>query len=419
MQITTQVTVVVASFFVTALPLQPAAGNDYSIGMMNWVTHPIMNSSDLTALTSFATSATTPSIAGGWVIQEVADTIQGGANFPQVDAYVQAIDTAGIHLSLNYADDNWDGTAQGVTDNVTLILNYLSACTATLSTNVGVSGPTIDVNLDVEPKGSATTADWIAMLSQVHSLIEAHNTSGATVHATLSAFMSTEVQDDISSGGLWGQVWPSIDTLIVMAYRNLPCFTTPCVGTVAAPCNDGFMKWGIELASNTPAGKYCSIALELDHNGADLGSECWKISFGATGIYNHPSSTDPQAYRRNFLTEAMNEGWKLLSATQQGALHPNGGFILNSYQWLSCFRDGVQVNGGGACVPSGTCDDASRCIPKLAHNPPDLNFDGVVDGLDLAVLHDHLGTCDHDSNLDGDVSIDDLLTLIAGWGACQ
>ncbi|MBT4766779.1 MAG: hypothetical protein HOO04_00280, partial [Phycisphaerae bacterium] len=59
------------------------------------------------------------------------------------------------------------------------------------------------------------------------------------------------------------------------------------------------------------------------------------------------------------------------------------------------------------------------CIPKLAHNPPDLNFDGVVDGLDLAVLHDHLGTCDHDSNLDGDVSIDDLLTLIAGWGACQ
>lgn len=418
----TQRVLVVACCAAAAAIAHPVAANNYAIGMMNWMTAPIMNDTDRTALATFSTSATTPSIAGGWVIQEVADTIQGGVNFQKVDAYVQALDNAGMHLSLNYGDKNWDGTTQNVNGNVTIILNYLSACSATLATNVGPNGPTIDLNLDVEPKGTATTADWIAMLDTVHGLIHTHNNSGANVNATLSAFMPTTQQDDIANGNLWNQVWPNIDTLIVMAYRNLPCFTAPCTGLDTAPCNDGFMKWGMELASNTPAGKHCAIALELDFSitVADGGDSCWKTSFGTTGIYNHPNSANPQTYRRNFLIEAMKEGWDLLSTSQKQVFHPHGAFILHSYQWLSCFRDGVSVTGGSACSSTDPCGDpASGCIPRLTHNPPDLNYDGVVDNLDLAVLHDHLGTCDHDPNLDGVVNIEDLLTLLAGWGPCQ
>jgi hypothetical protein len=417
----TQNVLVVSCCAAAAAMAHPVAANNYAIGMMNWVTNPIMDDTDRTALTTFATSATTPSIAGGWVIQEVADTIQGGANFQKVDAYVQALDDAGMHLSLNYGDISWDGTTQGVSSNVTLILNYINACSATLATNVGPNGPTIDLNLDVEPKGVATTADWITMLGTVHGLIQTHNSSGANIKVTLSAFMPKEVQTEIASGNLWNQVWANVDTLIVMAYRNLPCFTAPCTGLDTPPCDDGFMKWGIELASNTPAGKHCAIALELDFSITHLdgGDSCWKISFGATGIYNHPNSADPQTYRRNFLIEAMNEGWGLLSTSQKQVFHPNGAFILNSYQWLSCFRDGVPVTGGGACSSTGPCGDSSRCIPRLANNPPDLNYDGVVNSLDIDVLHDYLGTCDHDANLDGLVNIEDLLTLLEGWGACH
>ena len=411
---------VVACSAAAAAMAHPVAANNYAIGMISWVTEPITTHSDLTKLTMFATSPTTPSINGGWVIQEVADTIQGGANFTQVDTYVQALDDAGMHLSLNYGDTDWDGTIQGVSNNVTLILNYLDACSATLATNIGPNGePTIDLNLDVEPKNTATTADWIAMLDTVHGLIDTHNSSGATVKATLSAFMPPEVQDEIQSGNHWSQVWPNVDTLIVMAFRNLPCFTKPCVGSDTTPCNDGFMKWGIELAENTPTGKHCAIALELDFTGADVGTSCGKISFGATGIYNHPHSVDPQTYRRNFLIEAMNEGWGLLSTSQKQAFHPKGAFILNSYEWLSCFRDGVPLTSGGNCSPTDSCDEATYCIPILHNNPPDLNYDGVVNSLDIKVMYDYLGTCDHDANLDGVVNIEDLLTLLESWGPCQ
>lgn len=391
----------------------------YAVGMMNWITYPIMNGSDRDTLKTFATSTVTPSIAGGWIIQEVADTIQGGANYPQVNAYVQAMDDAGMHLSLNYADTNWDGDASSVTANVTTILDYLSACSATLATNVGPNGPTIDINLDVEPKGSTTTADWISMLGQVYPLITAHNAGSPPVHATLSGFVPMTQINDMDSGSLWSQAWPNIDTMIVMAYRNLPCFSAPCQGTITAPCADGFMKWGMTLASNTPSGKHCSIALELDSSGDDLGAYCWKISFGTTGIYNHPGSSDPQTYRRNFLVEAMNEGWGILSAAQKQAMHPNGAFILHSYQWLSCFRDGLQVTGGGACSSTGACADTTRCVPTLASNPPDLNYDGIVNMVDLQIMQDHLDSCHHDSNLDGAVNIDDLLALIESWGVCQ
>ncbi|MCH2141569.1 MAG: hypothetical protein MK077_01030 [Phycisphaerales bacterium] len=389
------------------------------IGMMNWVTYPIMNDSDRATMVSFVNSSKSPSIAGGWVVQEIADTIQGGANYAHADSFVQAMDDAGVHLSLNYGDTDWNGSTTDVNQNVTVILTYLDNCNATLSTNVINGSPTIDVNLDVEPKGGTTTQQWISMLSQVRALLDTHNAGSPKVKATLSAFVPMSVQDDLEANQLWSQAWANADTLIVMAYRNLPCFTTPCTGTDTAPCADGFMKWGLQLATNTPSGKHCAIALELDPTGDDIGANCWKISFGTTGIYNHPHSTDPESYRRNFLNEAIQEGWDMLSSAQQQKFHPYGAFILHSYQWLSCFRDNVQITGGGACSSSGACGDQSKCIPQLAQNTPDLNHDGVVNAADLDIMYDAISSCAHDSNTDGMIDIEDLMHMLQSWGPCQ
>ena len=109
------------------------------------------------------------------------------------------MDDAGIHLSLNYGDTDWNGSTSDVNQNVTVILTYLDNCNATLSTNVLNGSPTIDVNLDVEPKGGTTTQQWRSMLSQVRSLLDTHNAGSPTVKATLYAFVPMSVQDDLEA----------------------------------------------------------------------------------------------------------------------------------------------------------------------------------------------------------------------------
>ena len=408
-----------ALLMVSLLSTGAHGSSDFGIGMMNWLTQPIMQDAERDYFVSFTSAPTSPSVANGWVIQEVADTIQGGANYSQVDAYLSAVDAAGHVISLNYGDTDWHGDVSTVQANVTTILNYLQVSTATLTTNTGPQGPTIDINLDVEPKGSTTAAEWASMISSVAQLIEQHNSGSPAVYATLSGFISMAVQNELIGGSLIASVWSDIDTLIVMAYRNLPCFSTPCVGSDTAPCADGFMKWGLALADTVPSGKHCAIALELGLGGGDIGASCYKISFGTTGIYDHPQSSDPQTYRRNYLMQAMTDAWDMMSPTQQQAFHPSGAFILHSYQWLSCFRDNQQVTGGGDCSPTGACDDLSKCVPTLPSHAADTNFDGVVNPIDLDIVQAHLGSCSHDSTLDGAVDINDLLNLLSVWGPCN
>lgn len=406
-------------FALASATLATADRSTPTMGMMNWLTPPIMEANAQSEFVSFVSSTTAPSVAGGWIIQEVADTIEGGANYPQVDAYVSALDAAGAHLSLNYGDTNWAGDQSSVAARVQSILNYLSACTATLVTNVVDGHPTIDINLDVEPKHPATWQDWTKMAGHVRTLVDQHNASDPAVRATLSGFISMGLQSDLISNAAMGQAWAGFDTLIVMAYRNLPCFSAPCQGTDAAPCADGFAKWGADLADTVPQGKSCAIALELGFDGDAIGSYCWKLSFGCTGIVQHPGTSDPVAYRCNYLNTAMAQAWAIWTPQQQAKFHSNGAFILHSYQWLSCFRDDQQAIGGGACTPAGACGDATACVPSLAGSHADVNLDGLVDALDLVHLQTHLGTCHHDSTLDGTVNVDDLLELISRWGLCD
>ena len=52
--------------------------------------------------------------------------------------------------------------------------------------------------------------------------------------------------------------------------------------------------------------------------------------------------------------------------------------------------------------------------------PGDVNGDGVVDFADIESLHASLGSCRYDGNYDGDITIDDLLGVLAAYGApCQ
>ncbi len=396
-----------------------AAPPPYSVGMMNWLEQPITSSVDRAGFIQCCTSSSLPSVAGGWIIQEAAGVVQGSALYADLDAYLTAVDGAGLHVSLNYGDDDWTNASghdtTSVSDNVQNLLTYLAQCPVPLSTNVGSGGmPTIDINLDVEPKGAATASDWVAMAAAVRSLITTHNASSPNVHATLSGFINTNLLDELDTGNLLPQAWQQFDSLIVMAYRNLPCFTAQCSGTDSMPCADGFALAGSTLAAATPAGKHCAIALEL---GLDVGS-CNKISFGTTGIYQHPGSSDPTAYRTGFLRTAMQQGWNLMTPSEQSKFHPHGAYIMHSYQWFSCFRDGIQPTGGGACQPAGACDDTTACIPTLSTHLGDVNGDGTIDEADLELLESMLGTCSGDIDRNGTIGVLDLLELIDRWGTC-
>ena len=52
---------------------------------------------------------------------------------------------------------------------------------------------------------------------------------------------------------------------------------------------------------------------------------------------------------------------------------------------------------------------------------PDLNCDGFIDELDLAILLDDWGPCFCDADFDGDLKVGprDLAQLLALWGPCQ
>ena len=396
-----------------------AASNTYSIGMMNWLEQPITNPTDLTSFIDCCTSTSSPSIAGGWIIQEAAGVADGNVYYADLDHYLTQVDNAHLFLSFNYADDSWTNlpghNTASVQTNVQNLLTYLAQTTVTLAHNVDSHGtPTIDINLDVEPKGSATAADWISMATAIRSLITAHNASNPSIHVTLSAFVASGFVTELITDSLIDQAWQPFDTLIVMAYRNLPCFTAQCSGTNSTPCADGFARFGSQLADTAPAGKYCSIALELSLN---VG-HCNKISFGTTGIYNNTGATDKVQYRNNFLKKAMDQGWDLLTPDEQSRFHPHGAFIMHSYEWFSCFRDQTQPTGGSACQPQGDCDLASACIPTLATHEADVNGDGVIDEEDIEIIENLIGSCSGDLDRNGHVDVLDLLGVIDAWGTC-
>lgn len=396
-----------------------ASSNTYSIGMVNWLEQPITNPTDRTAFIDCCKSTSTPSIVGGWVIQEAAGVADGNIYYADLDQFLTHVDDADLFLSLNYGDDSWTNLpghdTASVQTNVQNLLTYLAQTSVTLTHNVDSSGtPTIDINLDVEPKGNATASDWISMATAIRGLVTTHNASSPSIHVTLSAFVASGFVTELISDSLIDQAWQPFDTLIVMAYRNLPCFTAECTGTKSTPCADGFARFGSQLADTAPAGKYCSIALELS---LDVGN-CNKISFGTTGIYNNTTAPDKVQYRTNFLQNAMDQGWDLLTADEQARFHPNGAFIMHSYQWFSCFRDQAQPTGGSACQPLGDCNQISACIPKLATHEADVNGDGVIDELDIEVIESLLGSCSGDLDRNGRVDVLDLLGVIDVWGEC-
>ena len=206
--------------------------------------------------------------------------------------YLTHVDGADLFLSLNYGDDSWTNLpghdTASVQTNVQNLLTYLAQTSVTLTHNVDSSGtPTIDINLDVEPKGNATASDWISMATAIRGLVTTHNASSPSIHVTLSAFVASGFVTELISDSLIDQAWQPFDTLIVMAYRNLPCFTAECTGTKSI----ALRRWvcsssGRNLQIQRPLVNIVPSRLELS---LDVGN-CNKISFGTTGIYNNTTA---------------------------------------------------------------------------------------------------------------------------------
>jgi len=440
-------TTIVASFLLAGISF----ADDLKIGMMNWNTYPITNKNgELAALTDFAGSTTAPSIANGWIIQAAAGSLQDTTLYSNMNAFISQVDPNNSHghrISLNCSNDSWTNTlppsnhqsAHWMVNDLLAYISSIDTSSVILHKNVNENGyPTLDINLDIEPirsthhsTWSSLYDDWLDMIEGVRTQIDEHNSASPSILVTLSAFIPQVMviepygADYPMTSTQMARAWAACDTLIVMAYRNLPCFEAPCTGTnpQLTSCPDGFLNSGRALRDTIPQGtegegKHFAIALELSRN---LDSSCDKISFGYNKIYDGSTGLS----RQDFLKTAIQQGWDSFSSADQSKLHPDGAFMLHSYESLHCFRNDTAAPGAlpANCDIGGTCNPSSGCIPALYTPPPDIygdvNNDGIVDENDILALEELLGSCRGDLNFDGIVNVQDILMTIGNWGACE
>jgi hypothetical protein len=440
-------TTILASFLLAGISF----ADDLKIGMMNWNTYPITNKNgELAALTDFAGSTTAPSIANGWIIQAAAGSLQDTTFYSNMNAFISQVDpnnSQGHRISLNCSNDTWTHTlppsnlqsAHCMVNNLLAYISSIDTSSVILHKNVDENGyPTLDINLDIEPHisthhstWSSLYDGWLDMIEGVRDLIEMHNNSSPNILVTLSAFipqvMVVEAEGTYypMTTAQMTRAWAYFDTLIVMAYRNLPCFTEEsplCTATDPQfDCPDGILNSARALRDTIPQGiegegKHFAIALELSR---DVGN-CDKISFGYNKIYDGSTGLS----RQDFLKTAIQQGWDSFSSADQSKLHPDGAFMLHSYESLHCFRNDTAAPGAlpANCDIGGTCNPSSGCIPALFTPPPDIygdvNNDGIVDENDILALEELLGSCRGDLNFDGIVNVHDILMTIGNWGAC-
>ena len=459
-------TTIVTTFLFAGMSI----AEDVKIGMMNWNTCPIIDKNgELTSFTDFAGSADSPSVASGWIIQAAAGSLQDPqkqTNYSKMNSFISQVDpnsSQGHRISLNCSNDNWTHTLQDATDcpappvtspptpqsahcmakNLLAYISSIDTNSITLHKNVNENNyPTLDINLDIEPRLNSTYHttlsslydDWLDMLEGVRDLIDMHNNSSPNILVTLSAFIPQIMVIDAYGADYpmtpaqMARSWAACDTLIVMGYRNLPCFETTCTGTdPQSTCPDGILNSARALRDTIPQGtegegKHFAIALELSR---DV-SNCDKISFGYNKIYNGLGQLNGAAIsRQEFLMTAIQQGWDSFSSADQSKLHPDGAFMLHSYESLHCFRQDTPAPGASPlnCAIGGTCDPSSGCTPTLFTPPPDIygdvNNDGIVDANDILALEELLGSCRGDLNFDGIVNVHDILMTIGNWGECE
>ncbi|MEE2680897.1 MAG: GC-type dockerin domain-anchored protein, partial [Planctomycetota bacterium] len=70
-------------------------------------------------------------------------------------------------------------------------------------------------------------------------------------------------------------------------------------------------------------------------------------------------------------------------------------------------------------ILNGTIENADDII-VISDCPPDLNGDGAVDGVDLAIVLGAWGSSDATADLTGDALVDgaDLAVILGAWGGC-
>jgi glucose/arabinose dehydrogenase len=158
----------------------------------------------------------------------------------------------------------------------------------------------------------------------------------------------------------------------------------------------------------------CSITGGYVYRGCDIPSLQGQYIFGdfCSGQIWAMESDDP-----NFPYDPT-QGGTNPAASIKSQLSPSiEGF---SFGWISAFGEDAR---GELYVADFSAGRIFRIIPENDPLPsPDLNCDGVVDGLDLLILLGEWGECadpnDCPADLNGDGTVDglDLLILLGAWG---
>ncbi len=177
------------------------------------------------------------------------------------------------------------------------------------------------------------------------------------------------------------------------------------VGVLIAKDDSSFTGNYGDLAGG---GIYVAGTYTVSADGAHFGSNASNMSDGSGGaIHNEDANVD--IHGCSFANNSARSGGALFNGIHAQTTVRGSSFCGNELNDIT-----------GPWTDNGANSFQGNCPPPVGN--PDLNGDGVVDGLDLLILLAEFGPCADpndcpaDLNGDGEVDIFDLLILLDNWG---
>lgn len=359
----------------------------------------------------------------------------------------------------------WSGT--GCTDNtcgvssVQAILDYITNIDATTRQSIIHNLGHLEIWVDFEPHLPGQMSPiYFPAIKAIRNMIIAYNQQDTTgLKVSLSAFLAMKLHSHTPVGAAGG--YPASPTgyyipcelpdgstqtmyvsdcmqqhylaadaasgtpagsAILMAYRNVACYKD--VNTSLCPDPDGcssdylqcwdpnhnppdmvdcygMVAWGAVFAEGAMAGgTTLSLAIETNPEAPNA----YETSFGQPNLNGNIGWLDSQ----------VSSAIQTLKITYQSVLNTNP-IVINDYTHYFCFINKSMPYGGTSPCPQGV---ATHCNPTASFQREDLNYDGVVDQLDLDIMYAAAGSCPGDLSGDGVVDGEDLGLMISLWGPC-
>ncbi|MHC4246326.1 MAG: hypothetical protein ACYSUU_05950 [Planctomycetota bacterium] len=315
------------------------------------------------------------------------------------------------------------------------IVDYLStlspADATTLATHLDGH---LEMWMDFEPPTPAAMPVYFTALASIRALVDQYNTTETTgLKLRLTAFLPMRLHAGTGSddfrlpcplpGGGTQTMFVSdclqqyyLDASILMAYRNVACYETPCEpladATTCLHCWNrqtsdmedcyGMIAWSTIFADGAANGNgNFSIAIETDPTAPNA----YEISFGQPNLNGNITYLDAQVDLA--ISTLVSGGHASVMATNP--------IVVHDYKNFFCFINNRLPMGFAGDCPVGT---ATHCDPTSHFAREDLNYDGVVDRTDLEIIQAAMGSCTGDLDGDGTVDGADVGILIGAWGGC-